>query len=86
MDIVDYIGVAILVASLSVPIYIVYDETVNTHVVCLEEGVVSDILSVNYRDATILTVKGREIVLNQSTVKDGDVLCLRSERVRNDEK
>ncbi len=63
--------------------YIIYEQ-VNTHYVCNTEATVLDILSVNYRSATILTDKG-EVVLNQPTIKDGDTICLSGERIRNEE-
>ena len=85
MGIGDKIVLGFVIIFIAIPAYIVHDQAVNTHQVCYEEGVVLDILSVNYRDATILTDKGK-IILNQATVKDGDVICLRSGRVRNDEK
>ena len=83
MNIGNYIMLGIIVIIFGIVAYVIHDE-VNTHRVCLEEAVVLDILSVNYRSATILTDKG-EVVLNQATVKDGDTLCLRSERVRNED-
>ncbi len=84
MGIGDKIMLGFVIIFIAVPAYIVHDQSVNTHRVCYEEGVVLDILSVNYRDATILTDKGK-IILNQATVKDGDIICLRSGRVRNEE-
>jgi len=84
MNIINCIAPSTIVIFIGIVGYIIYDETVNTHVVCHEEGVVLDILSVNYRDATILTDKGK-IILNQATIKDGDTICLRSERARNEE-
>ncbi len=84
MYIGDYIMSGIVVIILGITGYAVYDEEVNTRSVCYEEGIVLDILSVNYRDATILTDKGK-VILNQATVKDGDTICLRSGRVRNEE-
>lgn len=84
MGIGDYIVLGILIMFIIIPGYLVYDENVNTHWVCHEETIVLDILEVDYRSATILTDKG-EKVLNQATVKDGDTICLRGERVRNEE-
>jgi len=84
MGIVNYIMLGMIAIVFGVVAYIIHDEELNTHVVCRKEAIVLDILKVHYRSATILTDKG-EIVLNQATVKDGDTICLRSERVRNGE-
>ncbi|KKL09943.1 hypothetical protein LCGC14_2560800 [marine sediment metagenome] len=84
MNIGDYIVSGIMVILIGIFVYVIYDEQVNTHLVCHEEAIVLDILKVHYRSATILTDKGEKI-LNQATIKDGDVICLRNERVRNEE-
>ncbi len=87
MDIGDYIFFGLFVVFGLIGGYVVYDQNVNIHSVCYEEGIVLDILSVSYRDALILTDKGK-MVLNQATVKDGDTICLRSgrERINEDSK
>ena len=85
MNIGDKIMMFMILTFVVVPAYIIYDAEANTHWECHEEAVISDILSVDYRHATILTVKGREIVLNQPTVKVGDVICLSGKQVRNDD-
>lgn len=84
MNIGGYMLMGLTAIFIFIPGYYMYDEAVNTHWVCHEEVIVLDILKVNYRSATILTDKG-EKVLNQATVKDGDTICLRGERVRNKE-
>ncbi len=83
MNITDCILPAMTAILIGTVGYVIYDESVNTHVVCHEEAVVLDILKVHYRSTTILTDKG-EMVLNQANVKDGDVICVRGERVRNE--
>lgn len=83
MGIGDYIMLGMAVIVIGIVGYSTYEE-VNTHWVCYEEAIVLDILKVHYRSATILTDKG-EVVLNQATVKNGDTICLRGERVRNEE-
>ena len=42
---------------------------------CTEEAVVLDIVSVDYRSATVFTNKGT-FDLNQSYVKDGSTICI----------
>ena len=43
--------------------------------VCVEEAIVLDIVSVDYRSATVFTTKGT-FTRNQHTFKDGDTICI----------
>lgn len=45
-------------------------------IVCLEEAVVLDIVSVDYRDATVFTTKGT-FTRNQDRFKNGDTICIK---------
>ncbi len=47
---------------------------------CTKEFTVVDILSVNYRSATILTEDNEEIVLTQERFTVGDKICVKSKR------
>lgn len=64
--------------ALGVITAIVYDET--HPYACVDEGVVKEILAVNYRSATFLLEDGRTIDLSQATLKPGDTTCLKRER------
>lgn len=44
---------------------------------CLDEVTVTEILSLDYRDATIKLSNGNTKVVNQATLKPGDKLCLK---------
>jgi hypothetical protein len=48
--------------------------------VCTAESKVVDIVSVNYRDATIKLENGQLVTVNQATLKKGDAYCLSYQR------
>lgn len=47
--------------------------------VCVDEVTVKEILSVDFRDATILTTDGRQITVNQEKLKPGSPYCVNKE-------
>lgn len=44
--------------------------------VCTDESKVKAILSIDYRDATILLEDGRKLRVNQASLKPGDTYCV----------
>lgn len=48
--------------------------------VCTSESMVVDIISLEYRDATIKLANGQIVKVNQATLKKGDSYCLRYEK------
>lgn len=49
----------------------------NNPLTCVQSSKVKEILSVNYRSASIKLVSGEVITLNQATIKPGDDYCLK---------
>jgi len=47
---------------------------------CLEHSTVKSILSLNYRDATILLENGSTVAVNQATLKPGEEFCVKYDR------
>lgn len=44
---------------------------------CQESSTVKEILSLEYRDATILLTNGQTISVNQAVLKPGDSICIK---------
>lgn len=63
------------IALIVIPVVLISRDLADPQV-CAEEAKVKAILSVDYRDATILLEDGRELRVNQSTVKPGQMYCL----------
>lgn len=64
--------------------YLIYEEETNPRV-CVESSAIVEIVSVDRRSATIRLENGQLHTLDQSTVKPGDMFCLRYDR-KNGEK
>ncbi len=72
------IPIILSAAIISVLAYIIIGEStgaITYH--CVKTVTVVDILSVNYRSATILTEDNEEIELNQETFTIGDEICVK---------
>lgn len=73
------ISIAIFFIMLLIVAYVAhYDEKYPMQ--CVSSSKVADILSLDYRSATIKLENGKEVVVNQATLKKGDDFCLAHER------
>ena len=70
------ISTAVLIAVLA---YMWYQDAFHPYV-CVQTSTVKTILSINYRDATILLENGETKVVNQAKLAPGDKFCLKTEQ------
>lgn len=76
-------GMILLILLILSPVgYLIYDDATNPYV-CVKKETVVDILSLNYRSATILLSDNSTVVVNQATLSPGDAYCVK--RVKRSE-
>lgn len=63
----------VLIAAAFLGVYLQFSEEPDH---CTEKAVVLDIVSVDYRDATVFTTKGT-FTRNQDRFKTGDTICIK---------
>lgn len=71
------LGISSLVIFALIVVFLTITEITAPPPTCVEEAVVKEILSVQYRHATFLLTDGRQVTLSQATLKPGDTFCMR---------